>query len=235
MLSKKQNVRIGSRREATLSCSEEGLRQDQLGTEQLPAGRVPFVHSAEAAGPAVLGVARRPGALCGDVQRDRSLGRPEGQGRSALAAQCGPARRTDQSVRVTSQPRSAPPRLPGRADGAAVMQPGPAAGPAFPLLPLRPPRPELSPVVLSGPQPARPALTPQGWDWSPSVLTTLLGGRRRNAWDSPVRPAPRPQACLPWKQALPAVPSLASLCSVSVGTALRALGPVASSCGRSQT
>lgn len=107
--------------------------------------------------------------------------------------------------------------------------------PAFPLLPLRPPRPELSPVVLSGPQPARPALTPQGWDWSPSVLTTLLGGRRRNAWDSPVRPAPRPQACLPWKQALPAVPSLASLCSVSVGTALRALGPVASSCGRSQT
>lgn len=94
MLSKKQNVRIGSRREATLSCSEEGLRQDQLGTEQLPAGRVPFVRSAEAAGPAVLGVARRPGALCGDVQRDRSLGRPEGQGRSALAAQCGPARRT---------------------------------------------------------------------------------------------------------------------------------------------
>lgn len=146
-----------------------------------------------------------------------------------------PGQADDQSVRVTSQPRSAPPRLPGRAEGAAVMPPGPAAGPAFPLLPLRPPRPELSPVVLSGPQPARPALTPQGWDWSPSVLTTLLGGRRRNAWDSPVRPAPRPQACLPWKQALPAVPSLASLCSVSVGTALRALGPVASSCGRSQT
>lgn len=132
MLSKKQNVRIGSRREATLSCSEEGLRQDQLGTEQLPAGRVPFVRSAEAAGPAVLGVARRPGALCGDVQRDRSLGRPEGQGRSALAAQCGPARRTDQSVRVTSQPRSAPPRLPGRAEGATMTSCSPAPQPGPP-------------------------------------------------------------------------------------------------------